>query len=133
MWVDLTKSEMLTRSSSRWRCSRTEQFDNAVEEYTSALNLLTSFYAPSNRALSELHMLIALALDFVPNANDRAVSHAEKAKKVLLLKLDELEQVGEQERDDKTKREIEDIKGLMGDVDMKVGIILFHATTPLRH
>ena len=78
-------------------------------------------------------MLIALALDFVPNANDRAVSHAEKAKKVLLLKLDELEQVGEHERDDKTKREIEDIKGLMGDVDMKVGIILFHATTPLRH
>ncbi|GAA5960638.1 hypothetical protein JCM8115_001777 [Rhodotorula mucilaginosa] len=100
--------------------TESEQFDNAVEEYTSALNLLTSFYAPSNRALSELHMLIALALDFVPNANDRAVSHAEKAKKVLLLKLDELEQVGEPERDDKTKREIEDIKGLMGDVDMKI-------------
>ncbi|GAA5867029.1 hypothetical protein JCM3774_003760 [Rhodotorula dairenensis] len=100
--------------------TESEQFDNAVEEYTSALDLLTAQYAPSNRALSELHMLIALALDFVPNANERAVAHAEKAKKVLLLKLDELERVDEGNRDDKAKREIEDIKGLMGDVDMKI-------------
>lgn len=71
-------------------------------------------------------MLIALALDFVPNGNDRAVSHAERAKKVLLLKLDELERVKEEDRDDKAKREIEDIKGLMGDVDMKVGVCLIH-------
>ncbi|GAA5987312.1 hypothetical protein JCM10908_001904 [Rhodotorula pacifica] len=100
--------------------TESEQFDNAVEEYTAALDILTALYASSNRALSELHMLIALALDFVPNANDRAVSHAEKAKKVLLLKLDELEKVKEDERDDKVKREIDDIKGLMGDVDMKI-------------
>lgn len=71
-------------------------------------------------------MLIALALDFVPNGNDRAVSHAERAKKVLLLKLDELERVKEEDRDDKAKREIEDIKGLMGDVDMKVRLCLIH-------
>ncbi|BGP56357.1 hypothetical protein JCM8202_000367 [Rhodotorula sphaerocarpa] len=100
--------------------TESEQFDSAVDEYTSALDLLSALYAPSNRALSELHMLIALALDFVPNGNDRAVSHAERAKKVLLLKLDELERVKEEDRDDKAKREIEDIKGLMGDVDMKI-------------
>ncbi|POY75299.1 hypothetical protein BMF94_1670 [Rhodotorula taiwanensis] len=100
--------------------TESEQFEPAVEEYTAALEVLSTVYSPSNRALSELHMLIALALDFVPNGNDRAVLHAEKAKKVLLLKLDELEAVKEGDRDDKTKREIEDIKGLMGDVDMKI-------------
>ena len=65
-------------------------------------------------------MLIALALDFVPNGTERAVEHAEQAKGVLVLKLAELEQAPEADRDDKVKREIDDIKGLLGDVDMKV-------------
>lgn len=98
----------------------TEKFDSAVEEYTSALTLLSRVLEAHDRALSELHMLIALALDFVPNATAQAVSHAEKAKDVLLLRLAELEKVAEGERDDKAKREIDDIKGLLGDVDMKV-------------
>ncbi|GAA5999803.1 uncharacterized protein JCM10292_003751 [Rhodotorula paludigena] len=100
--------------------TESEQFDNAVEEYSSALSTLSRILAPYDRALSELHMLIALALDFVPNATSRAVSHAEKAKGVLVLKLAELEKVPEQEREDKAKREIEDIRSLMGDVDMKI-------------
>jgi hypothetical protein len=69
-------------------------------------------------------MLIALALDFVPDATARAVSHAQKAKEVLLLKIAELEKTlngeGEKEEKEKAKREVEDIKSLMGDVDMKV-------------
>ncbi|GAA5868053.1 hypothetical protein JCM1840_003667 [Sporobolomyces johnsonii] len=100
--------------------TESEQFDGAVEEYSSALSILSRVLPPYDRALSELHMLIALALDFVPNATGRAVSHAEKAKGVLLLKLEQLENKDEAQRTEKEKREIDDIKGLMGDVDMKI-------------
>ncbi|GAA5820584.1 hypothetical protein JCM3770_007166 [Rhodotorula araucariae] len=100
--------------------TESEQFDAAVDEYSAALSGLSRVLAPHDRALSESHMLIALALDFVPNATARAVSHAEKAKGVLLLRLAELERVPAEEREDKAKREIEDIKSLMGDVDMKI-------------
>lgn len=94
------------------------QFDNAVAEYTVALSVLSSIVPPYSRALSELHMLIALALDFVPDAVSRAVDHAEKARAVLLLKVKQLEEVeGKGERD---LKEIQDIMELMGDVDMKV-------------
>lgn len=63
-------------------------------------------------------MLIALALDFIPDSVDRAVNHAEKAKAVLLLKLEQLEKI--EDKSDKDQKEIVDIKELMGDVDMKV-------------
>lgn len=63
-------------------------------------------------------MLIALALDFIPDSVDRAVDHAEKAKAVLLLKLEQLEKI--EEKSEKDQKEIVDIKELMGDVDMKV-------------
>ena len=101
---------------------RSGHFDNAVSEYTSALDILTQILPPYNRSLSELHMLIALALDFVPDSIDRAVSHAEKAKAVLLLKLEQLEGIKDEEKTDKDKKEITDIKELMGDVDMKVSL-----------
>lgn len=65
-------------------------------------------------------MLIALAYDFIPDSVDRAVSHAEQSKAVLLLKLKELEEVEESKRSETEKREIVDIKELMGDLDMKV-------------
>ncbi|KAK4701015.1 HAT1-interacting factor 1, partial [Phenoliferia sp. Uapishka_3] len=98
--------------------SLTAQFENAVTEYTSALSVLSTILEPFDRSLSELHMLIALALDFVPEAVDRAVSHAEKAKNVLLLKLESLEKLDT--KSDKDEREILDIKSLMGDLDMKI-------------
>ncbi|GAA5984185.1 hypothetical protein JCM11641_005142 [Rhodosporidiobolus odoratus] len=110
--------------------TESEQFDSAVTEYSSSLTVLSSFLPPYDRALSELHMLIALALDFVPNATARAVSHAEKAKEVLLMKLKELEKVEEGNREEKVKREIEDIKGLMGDVDMKIEDLRTIPTAP---
>ncbi|KAL8280950.1 hypothetical protein RQP46_006629 [Phenoliferia psychrophenolica] len=96
------------------------QFDSAVTEYTEALLVLSTILEPYDRALSELHMLIALALDFVPDEVDRAVSHAEKAKAVLLLKLTHLEKMEKTKRTDKEEREITDIKEIMGDVDMKI-------------
>ncbi|BGP09277.1 NASP-related protein sim3 [Rhodotorula toruloides] len=110
--------------------TESEQFDNAVEEYTSSLSLLSRLLPPYDRTLSELHMLTALALEFVPNATSRAVSHAEKAKSVLVSKLAELEGVPEAEREDKVRREIEDIKGLMGDVDMKIEDLRTIPTAP---
>ncbi len=96
----------------------TEQFDNAVDEYSEALSTLAAFLPPYHRQLSELHMLIALALDFVPDAVARAVEHAEKAKEVLALKIEQLEQLESPSELD--KRELAQIKELIGDVDMKV-------------
>lgn len=99
-----------------------EQFDSAVAEYSSALEILRKELPPHDRALSELHMLIALALDFVPDKVAEAVQHAEKAKAVLVLRLAFLD--GSEEKDDERKtkdaREAAQIRELMGDVDMKV-------------
>lgn len=69
-------------------------------------------------------MLIALALDFVPDAVDKAVHHAEQSKRVLELKLAQLEGLGEGEGDkEKVAKEIKDIKELLGDVEMKVRVL----------
>jgi hypothetical protein len=97
-----------------------EKFDNAIKEYMSALSILDKILAPSNRNLSELHMLIALAFDFIPDSVHLAVEYAEKSKAVLLLKLAELEAIDEGKRNEKDVKEIADIKDLMGDLDMKV-------------
>lgn len=105
-------------------------FDNAVLEYTSSLSLLSAILPPYNRSLSELHMLIALALDFIPDSVDRAVEHAEKAKAVLLLKLEQLEGLSKEERGEKDEKEMTDIRELMGDVDMKVRLSLLSCRSP---
>ncbi|GAA5902002.1 hypothetical protein JCM8208_006660 [Rhodotorula glutinis] len=110
--------------------TESEQFEPAVTEYSAALSALSTVVEPHDRALSELHMLIALALDFVPNGTDRAVAHAEQAKAVLVLRLAELENAPEADRDDKVKREIDDIKGLLGDVDMKIEDLRTVPTAP---
>lgn len=95
-----------------------EQFESAVEEYSSSLSILTELRQPSDRQLSEQHMLIALALEFLPNQISRAVSHAEKAKSVLALRLAELER-DDNDDDKKHEKEIVDLKELIRDVDMK--------------
>ncbi|GAA5926342.1 Hif1p [Sporobolomyces koalae] len=100
--------------------TESEQFENAVEEYSSALSILTKILPPSDRQLSQHHMLIALALEFLPNQIGRAVSHAEKAKSVLVLRLQQLESKPDDNKTDKDKREIVDINELLGDVDNKI-------------
>ncbi|KAI5477010.1 hypothetical protein MNV49_006968 [Pseudohyphozyma bogoriensis] len=96
--------------------SESENFDSASTEYLASLSLLQKLLPPSDRALSELHMLLALTLDFVPGRNSDAVKHAQLAKDVLLKRLEVLEgNEGEKE-----KAEKDDIKGLMGDVDEKI-------------
>lgn len=113
-----------------------EQFESAAEEYLSTLALQTQLYPAHDRRLAETHILIALALEFVPeNPNTRkgAIEHAMKAREVLLLKKAELEKMvrnnkegKEQERkiDDKEiKRaeiEIKDINEVMEDLMLKV-------------
>ena len=99
-----------------------EQFDSAVEEYSSSLSILSQILPPSDRQLSEQHMLIALASEFLPQGTGltRAVSHAEKAKSVLVLRVSELEAKSEADKSDKDKKEIENIRELLGDVDNKV-------------
>jgi HAT1-interacting factor 1 len=96
-----------------------EQFESAVEEYSSALSILSKTRSPSDRILSEQHLMIALALEFIPDQTSRSVSHAEKAKSVLVLRLNELESKGD-EADEKEKKEIQNLKELIVDVDNKV-------------
>lgn len=96
-----------------------ERFEEAVNEYTSSLDLLTPLLEPYDRSLSELHMLMALALDNVPEAVSRAVNHAEKSKQVLILRLMHLHGLGDK-RSEVDDREVLDIKELMADVDNKV-------------
>jgi len=111
--------------------TESEQFDSAVSEYSSSLDILTQTLPRWDRHLSELHMLIALALEFTPNGLQRAISHAEKAKSVLVLRLRELEKKitntssenENGEEGEKDKKEILDIKDLMGDVDNKVNLL----------
>ncbi|GAA5852323.1 hypothetical protein JCM5353_006048 [Sporobolomyces roseus] len=102
--------------------TESEQFDSAVEEYSSSLSILSQILPPSDRQLSEQHMLIALASEFLPQGTGltRAVSHAEKAKSVLVLRVSELEAQSEADKSDKDKKEIENIRELLGDVDNKI-------------
>lgn len=64
-------------------------------------------------------MLMALALDNVPDAVARAVDHAEKSKAILLLKLEHLNGLADAQTDT-DRKEIVDITELMVDVDNKV-------------
>ncbi|GAA5833192.1 hypothetical protein JCM3766R1_001432 [Sporobolomyces carnicolor] len=109
--------------------TESEQFESAVEEYSSSLSILTELRQPSDRQLSEQHMLIALALEFLPNQISRAVSHAEKAKSVLALRLAELER-DDNDDDKKHEKEIVDLKELIRDVDMKIEDLKTVPTAP---
>ncbi|SCV70279.1 BQ2448_1673 [Microbotryum intermedium] len=106
-----------------------EKFDLAIEEYESALAILTSVLEPSNRTLSELHMLIALAYDMIPDSVPQAVHHAEQSKAVLVTKLAELEKAeaenGDAGADDRIQKEIVDIKVLIGELEEKIEDLKF--------
>ncbi|KDE07400.1 hypothetical protein MVLG_02267 [Microbotryum lychnidis-dioicae p1A1 Lamole] len=107
-----------------------EKFDLAIKEYESALAILTSVLEPSNRTLSELHMLIALAYDMIPDSVPQAVHHAEQSKAVLLTKLAELEKVQKEggdagTGDDRVEKEIVDIKELIGELEEKIEDLKF--------
>ncbi|SCZ87418.1 BZ3500_MvSof-1268-A1-R1_Chr2-2g04884 [Microbotryum saponariae] len=107
-----------------------EKFDLAIKEYESALAILTSVLEPSNRTLSELHMLIALAYDMIPDSVPQAVHHAEQSKAVLLTKLAELEKAQKEggdagAGDDRVQKEIIDIKELIGELEEKIEDLKF--------
>ncbi|GAA5949096.1 hypothetical protein JCM3765_004010 [Sporobolomyces pararoseus] len=123
--------------------TESEQFENAVEEYSSALSILTNLRSPLDRVLSEQHMLIALALEFIPNQLNRSINHAEKSKSVLVMRLKELENKVQQQKqgegkDDKDEdkenekdlKEIQDLKELIKDVDDKIEDLKTVPTAP---
>lgn len=70
-------------------------------------------------------MLMALALDNIPDSVPKAVAHAEKAKNVLILRIAYLEGLGEK-KTETDEKELIDIKELIGDVENKVGSLLLH-------
>ncbi|GAA6025526.1 hypothetical protein JCM11491_000526, partial [Sporobolomyces phaffii] len=99
--------------------TESEQFENAVEEYSAGLSILTQTRPPSDRILSEQHMMLALALEFLPDQTPRAVSHAEKAKSVLVVRLRELEAKDTAAITERERKEVQDLKELIVDVENK--------------
>ena len=72
--------------------ARTENFSQAVEDFTSALSLKTSLLPASSRQISEAHLKLGMALEFDPTEGSRplALEHLVKAKDALLLRKTEL-------------------------------------------
>lgn len=57
----------------------TEKFDQAVNDYTSGLNLKKELLPSHSRQIAEAHYRLSLALDLTPGKLALAIEHAEKA------------------------------------------------------
>lgn len=106
-----------------------EQFGEAIKSYEQALEILEKVAEPHDRSLAELYMLIALSFDLTQEPK-QAVTYAERAKKVLLAKLEQLKSSDASDEDakDKIARETKEIQEVMGDVDLKVSHVAQRAT-----
>lgn len=78
----------------------------------------TALLPPSSRELSEAHLKLAMALEFdpTPGARERTVGEVELSKASLALRVEELEKKG----GEGAEKEVQEIKELMEDLDMKV-------------
>ncbi|OCF40638.1 hypothetical protein I317_05570 [Kwoniella heveanensis CBS 569] len=120
----------------------TENFPQAVQDYTSALEIKSALLPPSSRALASVHYQLATVLEFTPNRRSDSLSHVEKALESFKLRLQELKsasasasasdasskeaaaltvseevsKLNEKEREN----EIKDVEALMGDLEVKI-------------
>jgi tetratricopeptide (TPR) repeat protein len=100
--------------------SESEQFPGAYSEYESSLAVLEKIVEADDRRLSELYLLLAITSEFVTGKEDQAVGWAEKTKSVLEKRAGKLESQG-----DEGKKELEELRELIKDVDEKVRLSLF--------
>ncbi|WVF71875.1 hypothetical protein IAT40_006685 [Kwoniella sp. CBS 6097] len=113
----------------------TENFPQAVQDYTSALEIKSALLPASSRALASVHYQLATVLEFTPNRRSDSLNHVEKALESFKLRLQELksassssssENIGvlseevlklsEKEREN----EIKDVETLLGDLEVKI-------------
>ncbi|ORY22573.1 hypothetical protein BCR39DRAFT_551318 [Naematelia encephala] len=103
----------------------TENFPQAVQDYTSALDIKSAILPPSSRALASVHYQLATVLEFTPDRRSDALSHVEKALSGFRARLSALQSpessstVGEMAGKD-IAQEIKDVQALIGDLEVKI-------------
>ncbi|GFZ45893.1 hypothetical protein JCM24511_03626, partial [Saitozyma sp. JCM 24511] len=104
----------------------TENFPQAVQDYSSALSIKQALLPPSSRALASVHYQLATVLEFTPNRRSDALSHVEKALEGFKARLSELsgdvaagDEVSELSDKDK-EAEKKDVQALLGDLEVKI-------------
>nr|XP_018999443.1 uncharacterized protein I203_08038 [Kwoniella mangroviensis CBS 8507]OCF62904.1 hypothetical protein I203_08038 [Kwoniella mangroviensis CBS 8507] len=106
----------------------TENFPQAVQDYTSALSIQSTLLPPSSRILASTHYQLATVLEFTPNKQTEALSYVEKALDGFKLRLSELkstadEKVSEEVKklnDKEKEKEIKDVENLIEDLNVKI-------------
>lgn len=105
-----------------------ENFQQAVQDYTSSLNLLQSLHPPSSRSLASLHFQLGTVLDFIPNSRQSALSHVESALTSFRSRLADLDTPPNQrvnpelkKMDEKqSQKEKEEVIELIGDLEVRL-------------
>nr|XP_019042602.1 hypothetical protein I302_09211 [Kwoniella bestiolae CBS 10118]OCF21532.1 hypothetical protein I302_09211 [Kwoniella bestiolae CBS 10118] len=106
----------------------TENFPQAVQDYSSALSIQSSLLPSSSRVLASTHYQLATVLEFTPNKRSEALSYVEKALEGFKLRLTELKsssqegiseevkKLGEKEKE----KEVKDVENLIEDLNVKI-------------
>ncbi|ORX33867.1 hypothetical protein BD324DRAFT_206499 [Kockovaella imperatae] len=104
----------------------TENFTQAVQDYTSALEIKSALLPSSARSLASVHYQLATVLEFTPNRRADALKHVESAVTGFKARLAELASDSEQSDEVKKlsekekEKEVEDVKALIGDLEVKI-------------
>ncbi|WWD16214.1 hypothetical protein CI109_100640 [Kwoniella shandongensis] len=107
----------------------TENFPQAVQDYSSALAIKSSLLPPSSRALASVHYQLATVLEFTPNRRSDALSHVEKAFQGFKARKAELESASSDESlSEEVKKlsakekenDLKDVESLLGDLEVKI-------------
>ncbi|WWC69166.1 uncharacterized protein I206_103102 [Kwoniella pini CBS 10737] len=106
----------------------TENFPQAVQDYTSALSLQSILLPSSSRILASTHYQLATVLEFTPNKRQEALQYVEKSLSGFKERLTQLKGNGEiseevkglNEKEKEKEKEIKDVESLIGDLEVKI-------------
>ena len=103
-----------------------ENFPQAVQDYSSALEIKSSLLPASSRSLASVHYQLATVLEFTPNRRSDALKHVESAVAGFKARLAELSSSGEVSEEVKKlsekerEKEAEEVTALIGDLEAKI-------------
>ncbi|KAL0254242.1 hypothetical protein I308_101623 [Cryptococcus tetragattii IND107] len=108
----------------------TENFPQAVQDFTAAVDIQNTIIPPSFRDLASAHYQLATALEFTPSPQSRtsALTHVESALSSLVHRKEELLSSDESTWSEEIKKmtskekeaELKDVEALMGDLQAKI-------------
>ncbi|AFR93579.2 HAT1-interacting factor 1 [Cryptococcus neoformans var. grubii H99] len=108
----------------------TENFPQAVQDFTAAVDIQNTIIPPSFRDLASAHYQLATALEFTPSPQSRtsALTHVESALSSLVRRKEELLSSDESTLSEAIKKmtpkekeaEMKDVEALMGDLQAKI-------------